>query len=206
MSSTLGKMLPSEYFAWHTQAMILQSSVHPSRKKLPLPANVDGEITELAAASIVGTVEAKSTGAWVTNFGAVHHRHEDLLLRINQINDIDIHLHDISVVHIHCFAHSIRVYWFAHARETLSVTSGATSHRFKACEGAPSGTLRVLVGITIVVQLVGRHPPQALRNTVRRRETLLRLRILCWCGVSRNMAAVQSQKRKLSSGVTFQLR
>lgn len=93
----------------------------------------------------------------VTKFDFAHYRQKDVLLRINQINELEVPLHDISDAHLPSLVQSLCVYWFEHTRGTLSVTTVAMTTRSEACEGSPSSTLCVLDGAAYMILLDERH-------------------------------------------------
>lgn len=59
----------------------------------------------------------------LATFDVAHHRHKDLLLRVIQINGIEISLRDVSNGHVLSLVQSSGAYGFDHARGTLSVVS-----------------------------------------------------------------------------------
>lgn len=99
-----------------------------------------------------------------TEFDVTHYRHEHLLHKVNMITDLKITLRDITDTHVGSHVQSFRAYEFNHTRETLFVTTTATSNRPEACEDALSGTFRVLDDAASVIQLDGRQRLQALRD------------------------------------------
>lgn len=97
-------------------------------------------------------------------FDVAHHRHVNLLLSVNLINDFKILLRDISNAQVLSLAQCIRVYGSDYATEILFVTTIATAHRSEAFERAPSATPLVLKYTSSVILLVSRNWFQAVRN------------------------------------------
>lgn len=101
-------MHPFGYHEWDEKAIVLQSPVPPSAKKLPPPANVKEETTPVQIAPSDGASETTGTVMRETKFDTANYPYKDLLLRAHQINDPEIPLCDISNVHVYPFVQSFR--------------------------------------------------------------------------------------------------
>lgn len=126
-------MGPSGYYARDTRVMIQQSPVHSSGKKGPQPAVVEREVTEIATSLNDRVSETTGTTVRVTNFDVTYSRHEDLRLRVNQIDDPEIPLRNICNNHVLFLIQSFCAYAFGHARRTLLVTNTARKTGSEAC-------------------------------------------------------------------------
>lgn len=80
----------------------------------------------------------------VIKFDLAHYFQEDVLLRVNKINDTEIALLFIRNVSILSLVESFHAYEFEHVMGTLSVTTIAAPNHFKKSKGAMSDTPRVL--------------------------------------------------------------
>lgn len=87
--STLGSMFPSGYYTKDTQAVVPQIHTHPSRKVVPLPVDLKGEVTEVTTVPNSRIYEIIETAMRVTKFDVAHFSHDDLLLKINQDSDLE---------------------------------------------------------------------------------------------------------------------
>lgn len=76
--------------------MITQSSVHPPGKDVPPPAEGKGKVTKMAVASSDGASRTTDSDVRMKKFDVAHYCQKDLLLRDNQISDLEIQLCDIS--------------------------------------------------------------------------------------------------------------
>lgn len=150
---TLNNMLLSGHYARHTQPMIPQSSLKSFRKDVPPPAKVKVRVIQVATGPKVSTFETTGTPSRLTKFDVAHCHHQDLLFRVNQNEDTEISLLDISDAYAHFLARSIRAYGLKNARKTLFFTITATENRPEAFEGASSGTTCFLDKDPIMVLL-----------------------------------------------------
>lgn len=147
----------SGYHAWDTKGMIPQSPVSTLRQETGPPYDVDGEVTSVPTASTNGASETTGAAALVTNFDVVRYCHEDLLLSVNQINDPKIALRHISDAQVPFLVQAFRVFKFARARGTLSVTTTVTASRCEEYKGTQSTTPLVLDEASPEALLDGRH-------------------------------------------------
>lgn len=69
--------------------MIPKSFILPFGIKLPPPADVKGEVTQVATAPSDGGSETTGTAARVTKFDVAHYSHKDLLLGVKQLNRLE---------------------------------------------------------------------------------------------------------------------
>lgn len=58
ITSTLGNIHLSGFYAWETKLMVLQSPAHPSSKDVHPPADVEDKVTEMGTAFNDGISEA----------------------------------------------------------------------------------------------------------------------------------------------------
>lgn len=159
---THGNIPPSGYYAWDTQAIILQSLVFASSKDVPSPAHVEVEVRELAKALNNGASVTTEMVVRVTKFDVDHYRHQGMLLWVNKIKDLEVLLCDIDNAHVLSLAQSFRAVGFENTRATLSVTITVMANRFETCEGAPWDSHHIPVGATFVFLFNERHWLQAL--------------------------------------------
>lgn len=95
--------------------MIPRSSIHPFDKDVPRPVNVEGRVTEMATAPNVGTSESTDKAVRVVIFDIAHYWFENLHIKVNQINNREIRLHDISNAIFLALLQIFRAYGFEHA-------------------------------------------------------------------------------------------
>lgn len=66
---------------------------------VPPSGNVEGEVTGIVIEPNVSNSQTAGTAVWVTKFGAVQYRSEDVLPRVNQIHKRKIPLRHTSDAH-----------------------------------------------------------------------------------------------------------
>lgn len=81
-------------------AIIPQSPVSTTGKKLPQPANVERGITQVATAHSDGVSKTTDRAVRINKLHVFHYRCDDVLLRVNQINDLVIALRYIGVTRV----------------------------------------------------------------------------------------------------------
>lgn len=193
--STFGNMLPSGFYSWDTQVLIPQSPVHLSSKNMPPTAGVNGEVADLATAPDDGTSETTCTALWVKKFDVADYRHEDLLLKIDQIDDLEIPLPDMSDPHLFSLAQSFPLYRFNHARVKLSVATTATTTCSEGRECALSATTPVFDESPRVILLHGRHRLQPLREHQQTRNlACIKASLLVQCATEQNSGPIAKTK------------
>lgn len=94
--------------------MVIQSAFHYSAKKLSAPADVIEEVIPMPTGSSDGASETTGTALQVTKIDVAQYHHENVLPKVNQINEPDIALHDISDAHILSFVQFFLAYGSDH--------------------------------------------------------------------------------------------
>lgn len=112
--------------------MVTQSPVPTSGVKLPPPADVEEEVTPVPTTPSDGAPRTTGTAVRVNKFVVARYRHENLLVRVNQINNPEIPLCDINDGRVLSLVQSIHAYLFHLARGTLSVMTTITATSSKA--------------------------------------------------------------------------
>lgn len=142
--------------------MMPQSFLPASVMELPPPGDVEEAVTLAATAfsdrlfMIVGTVVRE------TEIDNARYRHEDLLLKVNQINEPETPLRDMSDAHVRSLERFFRTCRFDYAWKTLSVTATATATRSEPGEGVSSSTPFILIVGASVALLDRSHRLQVL--------------------------------------------
>lgn len=137
---------------------------YPFQQGTAPPVDVEGEVIEMAIVSDEEASETTSMAVQVKKFGVDYYRHQNRLLRVNQMKNSEVSRHDVTDGHVLFLVQCIRAYGFGLARETISVTAIATTSFFEACEGAPLDTACVLNAAASVVLREGRSLFKALTD------------------------------------------
>lgn len=93
----------------------------------------------------------------VAKFDIAYYRNEDVLLKLNQINDPKIALSNKSDTHVHFHLKFFSAYGFGLERETSSVIATTAASRSKLIEGAPQAASCVLDEAAPVILLLGMY-------------------------------------------------
>lgn len=72
-------------------------------KELFPPANVKEDVTQVVTAPSDGSSKTRDTAALVTKDDVAQYRNEDLFLRVNPINNLEISLRAINNSHVVSF-------------------------------------------------------------------------------------------------------
>lgn len=131
--------------------------VPPSGKKIPPPADVKEEVIEVARVPKEGSSKTSGMTVQVTKVDVTHYRHEDLLLKVHQINDSEIQLGDVSDSYVLFVVQSFCVYGFGQARGTIPVTTTTMATLSEPCEGALENIFCIFDKATSVVLPGRRH-------------------------------------------------
>lgn len=97
--------------------MFPRSAVSHSVKNLSPPANVKVKVTLMKIVPSKGASETTAMAVRMTKLNVAYCRHEDVLLQVNQIKDLEIALRNISNVQVVFLVQSFHVYGFENARE-----------------------------------------------------------------------------------------
>lgn len=80
--------------------MIPQWPVHSSSEDVPPSANIEREVTKVARAPTVDISDTTSTAVGVIRFNVTFNNHEYPHLKVNQINELETPLLDITAVQV----------------------------------------------------------------------------------------------------------
>lgn len=118
----------------------------------------------MPAAPSNGASITTCTAVRVKKFDVARYRHEDVLLGVNQIDDLEIALRKISNARVLSRVQFNSLYVFNHARRILSVTNTAAASSFEESKEDPSATPRIFGKTASVALLDGKHHLQAMRD------------------------------------------
>lgn len=136
-----------------------------------MPADVKGEVLPEPNVSSDVVSETADTTVEVRKFDVVQYRHKDVLLIVNQINNSEIALCDITNAHDFSFVQFSRAYGFDRGGRTFSVTTTAAASLSEEGEDAPSANPRILDETAAVVMLDQRRRYDAEGIGLKRCET-----------------------------------
>lgn len=83
VSSTLGDMLSSGYYAWDTQEMVERGSIECSAEVEAVHTDSDTDVTKVVTVTAEAVPDNAETAVQLTEFRVANNRHSDLLVKAN---------------------------------------------------------------------------------------------------------------------------